>query len=387
MKTALIHYWLVNNRGGEKVLFELARLFPEADLFTHVYDAEKMPQEITRLSVCTTFINRLPFAKKLYQSYLPLMPLALRRLNLSGYDLIISCESGPAKGIRKPKGAVHICYCFTPMRYLWDMAGNYFQSASLLEKIGMKLLLPGLRKWDVWSATQVDHFIADSRFVAERIRRIYGREATVIYPPVDVGRFSVLKRNPQDFYLFAGQLTAYKRADLAIEAFLKMGKRLIVAGDGEQLDELKSRIPTAEGGGRSEARQRSGNPESRISFLGRVSDEKLNELYSTCRALIFPGIEDFGIVPVEAQAAGAPVIAFRAGGALETVVENETGTFFAEPSADSLIKAVERFQLRAFDAAVCRAHAQKFSAERFEAEFRAFYEKVVPGIRTTETDA
>jgi glycosyltransferase involved in cell wall biosynthesis len=369
MKTALIHYWLVNNRGGEKVLSELARLFPEADLFTHVYDAEKMPQEITRLSVRTTFINRLPFAKKLYQSYLPLMLLALHRLNLSEYDLIISCESGPAKGVRKPKGAVHICYCFTPMRYLWDMAGNYFQSASLLKKIGMKLLLPGLRKWDLWSATQVDHFIADSRFVAERIRRIYGREATVIYPPVDVARFSVLKRSPQDFYLLAGQLTAYKRADLAVEAFSRTGKRLVVAGAGDESGRLKA------------------SASKNVEFLGRVSDEKLNELYSTCRALIFPGIEDFGIVLVEAQAAGAPVIAFRAGGALETVRENETGTFFAEPSADSLIKAVERFEMRSFDAAVCRAHAQKFAAKRFETEFRAFCEKVIPGIRTTETDA
>lgn len=369
MKTALIHYWLVNNRGGEKVLAKLAELFSDADIFTHVYDPDAMPQEITRRSVRTTFINRLPFAKKLYQSYLPLMPLALRRLNLSGYDLIISCESGPAKGICKPKGSLHICYCHTPMRYLWDMADDYFKSASLLKKAGMKLLMPALRRWDLWSSTQVDHFVANSRFVADRIRRVYGREATVIYPPVDVARFSVRERSPQDFYLFAGQLTAYKRAYLAVEAFNRLGKRLVVAGDGEQLESLKHLVSCIS------------HPASQnIEFLGRVSDEKLNELYSTCRALIFPGIEDFGIVPVEAQAAGAPVIAFRAGGVLETVRENETGIFFAEPSADALIKAVERFEMRSFDAAICRTHAQKFSAERFRTEFRTFCEKVIPGI-------
>lgn len=354
MKTALIHYWLVNNRGGEKVLSGLARLFPEADLFTHVYDAEKMPQEIHRLSVYTTFINRLPFAKKLYQSYLPLMPWALRRLNMSGYDLIISCESGPAKGIRKPKGSVHICYCFTPMRYLWDMADDYYRQASLLKKIGIKLLFPTLRCWDLWSATQVDHFIADSCFVADRIRRTYDRESTVIYPPVDVDRFFALERCPQDFYLFFGQLTAYKRADLAVEAFNRLGKKLVVAGSGEESYCLKK------------------SANSNVEFLGRVSDGKLAELYSTCRALIFPGIEDFGIIPVEAQAAGVPVIAFRGGGALETVVEDETGIFFDEPTADSLMDAVERFEAASFNPATCRANTQRFSAARFRSEISVF---------------
>jgi len=194
------------------------------------------------------------------------MPLALRVLNLKEYDLIISTESGPAKGIRKPKGSVHICCCFTPMRYLWDMSDDYYANASFLKKTGMKLLLPALRKWDIWSATQVDHFIAISEFIADRILRIYGRKSTVIYPPVNIERFSVLERNPQDFCLFFGQLTAYKRADLAIEAFSRTGKKLVVAGAGNESERLK----TIAG--------------KNVEFLGRVSDDQLNDLYSSCRA-------------------------------------------------------------------------------------------------------
>lgn len=329
MKTALIHYWLVNDRGGEKVLARLAEQFPDADLFTHVYDPAAMPEEIRRMPIRTTFIQKLPFAKKYYKNYLPLMPWALRRIDLSGYDLIISSESGPAKGIRKPEGATHICYCHTPMRYLWDMSDEYYQNASLLKKLGMKIFLPWLRKWDLWSATQVDRFIANSQFVAERIKNIYGREAEVVYPPVDVEHFQTLERDPQEFYLFFGQLTAYKRADLAIEAFNRLGLRLIVAGDGEEFEKLKTL--NSELGTRN------------IEFLGRISDEERDELYSQAKALIFPGIEDFGIIPVEAQAAGCPVIAYGKGGALETVVENETGLFFEEQTADALCAAIQKF--------------------------------------------
>jgi glycosyltransferase involved in cell wall biosynthesis len=369
MKTALIHYWLVNDRGGEKVLAELARMFLSADLFTHVYDPDSMPVSIKCMKVRTTFIQKLPFAKKLYKHYLPLMPWALRRLDLSGYDLIISSESGPAKGIRKPPEAVHICYCHTPMRYLWDMSGEYAQNASLLQKIGMKLFLPALRKWDLWSATQVDHFIANSQFVAERIKSIYNREAAVIYPPVDVEHFLQLKRDPQDFYLFFGQLTTYKRADLAVETFARLGKRLVIAGSGEQMEALKQLAqhltPNAQ------------CLESNISFLGRISDEKRDALFSQAKALIFPGIEDFGIIPVEAQAAGCPVIAFGQGGALETVVENQTGLFFNEPTADSLINAVTRFETMKFDPAVCRDKARRFSAESFRSEFLSVCAKVI----------
>lgn len=349
MKTAIIHYWLVNDRGGEKVLAKLAEQFPAADLFTHVYDPTAMPEVIRRLNIRTTFIQKLPFAKKLYKNYLPLMPWALRRLDLSGYDLIVSSESGPAKGIRKPEGATHICYCHTPMRYLWDMSDDYAKNASLLQKIGMKLFLPTLRKWDLWSATQVDHFIANSQFVADRIKRIYGRKADVVYPPVDVEHFLKLKRDPQNFYLFFGQLTAYKRADLAIEAFNRLGLRLVVAGSGDELDFLKNLASQIS------------HPESRIEFLGRVSDEERDELYSQAKALIFPGVEDFGMVPVEAQAAGCPVIAFGQGGALETVIDGQTGIFFNEQTIDSLCDAVETFQPLECLESTCRENAAQFS--------------------------
>lgn len=359
MKTALIHYWLVNERGGEKVLAKLAEMFPDADLFTHVYDPSAVPEVIRRLNIRTTFIQKLPFAKILYKNYLSLMPWALRRLDLSGYDLIISSESGPAKGIRKPEGATHICYCHTPMRYLWDMENAYAKNASLLQKAGLKLFGPALRKWDLWSAKQVDHFIANSQFVAERIKRIYNREATVIYPPVDTERFVAIKRDPQDFYLFFGQLTAYKRADLAVQAFNRLGKRLVVAGTGECFQGLEKMA------------------RPNIEFLGRVSDEQRDKLYAQAKALIFPGIEDFGIIPVEAQAAGCPVIAFGQGGALETVTEKETGLFFEEQTVDSLCDAIQRFEKLEFNGSACRLNVARFSAKHFVEVIHSFISRFV----------
>jgi glycosyltransferase involved in cell wall biosynthesis len=238
------------------------------------------------------------------------------------------------------------------MRYLWDMEADYAANASLLQKAGLKLFGPALRKWDLGSAAQVDRFLANSQFVAGRIKRIYNREADVIYPPVDVEHFQTLERNPQDFYLFFGQLTAYKRADLAIEAFNRLGLRLVVAGDGESFQTL----------------EKMAGPN--IEFLGRVSDAKRDELYSAARALIFPGIEDFGIVPVEAQAAGCPVIAYGEGGALETVIDGKTGAFFNEPTAAALCAAVKKFQGLELQEERCRRNATRFSGEHFTEKMR-----------------
>ena len=358
MRTALIHYWLVADRGGEKVLGELGALYPEARVFTHVYDPTALPESITRLDVQQTFISRLPAARERYQSYLPLMPLALNRLDLSGFDLIISSESGPAKGIRKPPGATHVCYCHTPMRYIWDMADEYYASASLVQKVGMKLLLPALRRWDLWSATQVDHFIANSRFVAERIERIYGRQATVIHPPVDTEHFLGLTRDPGDYYLYFGQLTAYKRAELAVRAFNELGTRLLIAGTGEERETLEEIAAP------------------NVQFLGRVSDGERDALYSGARALIFPGVEDFGIVPVEAQAAGCPVIALGKGGALETVVDQSTGLFFHAASVEALVDAVRRFESAPMAADDCREQARGFSAIRFRRSVAGFLDEL-----------
>ena len=335
----MLHYWLMNMRGGEKVLAALGEMFPESVVYTHAFGRGIRDQgsgiRWHGHEVRESFIARLPFGRKHPQAYLPLMPLATRALKLDGYDLIISSESGPIKGIRKPKGSRHVCYCHTPMRYLWDMHDDYYRDAGLGGKLAMKFFTPYLRKEDLKSAESVDQFIANSHFVAERIKRIYGRDSTVVHPPVDVEFFSspieqsnnrTIEQSP--YYLFAGANVKYKRLDLAETACRRMGRKLVVAKG--------------------------------------VSDEELRSLYAGAQALIFPGIEDFGIVPVEAQAAGTPVIAFGKGGALETVKDGETGLFFHEQTVESLCHAIEEFEGRNWESENCRANATRFSSRQFE---------------------
>jgi len=339
MKTALLHYWLTNVRGGEKVLAALSELLPEADIFTHAYlpdrFGEASRERLWGHRVRESFVAGLPFGRRKPQAYLPLMPRASRRLDLDGYDLIVSSESGPIKGVRKPKGARHVCYCHTPMRYLWDMHDDYYRSAGPLGKLSMKLFTRYLRREDLESAEAVDEFVANSAFVAERIRRIYGRDSTVVHPPVGVEFFGAAERTSGDYYLFVGAPVAYKRLDLAEEACRRMGRHLVVAGGGA------------------------------------ATDEELRGLYAGARALLFPGVEDFGIVPVEAQASGAPVIAFGRGGALETVVDGETGLFFREATVASLCGAIEEFESRAWHADRCRANAMRFAPGRFADAMRS----------------
>lgn len=330
MNVALLHYWLTNVRGGEKVLSALAEMFPAADVFTHAFVSSKMHGLLDGHRVRESFIARMPFGRRYPQAYLPLMPLASRSLKLDGYDLLISSESGPIKGVRKPEGATHVCYCHTPMRYLWDMYDEYYRSAGVAGKISMKLFTGYLRREDLRSAESVDMFIANSAFVAERIKRIYGREARVVHPPVAVEFFSGLRDEERsDYYLFAGAPVKYKRLDLAKEACRRTGRRLVVAGGGN------------------------------------VTDEEMRDLYAHAKALLFPGLEDFGIVPVEAQAAGTPVIAFGAGGAMETVVGGETGLFFKEQTVESLCNAIEEFEGRSWSSSACRDNAKRFSKDRF----------------------
>ena len=276
-----------------------------------------------------TFIARLPLGRRKPQAYLPFMPLATRRIALDGYDLIVSSESGPIKGIRKPKGARHVCYCHTPMRYLWDLHDEYYRDAGPLGKLAMRLFTPYLRREDLKSAESVDTFVANSAFVSDRIKRIYGRDSTVIYPPVDVEFFGECDRIPGDYYLFAGAPVKYKRLDLARAACARLGRRLVVAGGGE------------------------------------FTREDMRAAYAGARALLFPGMEDFGIVPVEAQAAGTPVIAYGVGGARETVVSGETGFFFAEQTVDSLCAAIEEFENRTWAPELCRAQAARFAPAVF----------------------
>jgi len=351
MKVAIVHYWLVNMRGGEKVIEALLEMFPQADIYTHVYKPNAVTDIIKNRRVFTSRINRLPFAKKLYQLYMPLMPDALLDFNLQDYDLVISSESGPAKGVVPAPNAYHICYCHSPMRYLWDMYHEYFKGTNPPVRFFMKRLIPDLRLKDAVSANLVDRFIANSAYVAKRIRRCYNREAIVVHPPVNIEKFLCVERKPADYYLFFGQLTGYKRADIAIEACVKSGRKLIVAGAGADKKTNKKYEKTG-----------------LVTFMGRVSDEEICGLYAGAKALLFPGIEDFGIVPVEANAAGCPVIAYRDGGALETVKENVTGLFFDEQTPQALIAAMDRFERSGVtfaDRQLFNDHVRQFSKTVF----------------------
>ncbi len=352
MKTAIVHYWLVGMRGGERVLEELCKLFPDADIFTHVFDPGRISALIKQHKVDTTYIAKLPFAIKHYQKYLGFMPRALENLDLSSYDLILSSESGPAKGVVPRPGAHHICYCHSPMRYIWDEYYTYTEHMDPVSRFVFSRIAHQMRIWDVVSSARVDHFIANSTFTASRIERYYNRDASIVHPPVDTARFKPSQRRG-DFFLFAGQLVPYKKADLAVEAFRDIDAPLYVVGDGSDRKRLEKMAP------------------SNVKFLGRVSNAELETLYGECRALIFPGQEDFGIVPLEAMASGRPVIALNRGGALDTVIPNETGVFFDQPTAASLAAAVKRFYLveDTFDSERLQAHAQSFSQERFREDF------------------
>lgn len=355
MKVAIVHYWLIGMRGGEKVIEALCAMFPEADIFTHVYAPDAVSPAINAHRVTTSFIARLPRAARHYKSYLPLMPLALEQLDLRGYDLIISSESGPAKGIIPPAGALHLCYCHSPMRYVWNMFHDYRERSGRITRLVMPPLSHYLRNWDALSATRVHHFAANSATVAKRLRTYYRRDATVIYPPVSTDDFAAVPAGEvEDFYLMVGELVPYKRPDLAIEAFNRSGRKLVVIGGGEMLPAIRAMAgPT-------------------VTVLGPQPFAALRWHYARAKGLVFPGEEDFGIVPVEAMASGRPVVAFRKGGATETVVEGVTGTFFDRQTSDELIAALERAEATPFDPGTIVAHARSFGADRFATGMRAF---------------
>lgn len=354
MKVAIVHYWLVTMRGGERVVEALCELYPDADIYTHVAVPEMLTDTIRGHRIRETFIARLPGARRRYQKYLPLMPLALEQLDLRAYDLVISSECGPAKGVITTPRTLHVCYCHSPMRYVWDMYWDYLKGVPKYLRPAARLLLHYVRRWDLASAFRVDHFLANSDYVARRVKKHYRRDAEVIHPPVDTGMFEVAE-STEDFYLLVGQLVPYKRADLAVRAFSSAGRRLVVIGDGEQLADLRRLAgPTVE-------------------VMGRQPMSVIRDKYSRCRALVFPGEEDFGIVPLEAMASGRPIIAYGRGGALETVIEGRTGLFFDEQTEESLLAAVDRFEdiEETFDPAEIRRHASQFDREVFKAKFRA----------------
>lgn len=349
MKVAIVHYWLVRMRGGERVVEALCEMYPGADLYTHVYVPSAISDTISRHRVGTSFIQKLPGAERHYQKYLPLMPIAIEQLDLGDYDLVLSSESGPAKGVIVPAHALHICYCHSPMRYAWDLYHEYARHTGTMTRMLMRPLMHYLRMWDFASSARVDHFIANSKNVANRIAKRYRRKALVVHPPVDVGAFQPATELG-DYYLVVGQLVPYKRADLAVAAFNKLGKPLIVIGDGPQFGRLKK------------------DARSNVRMLGWQPNAIVRDYYARCRALVFPGEEDFGIVPAECMASGRPVLAYRKGGAMETVLGGVTGMFFEEQTPESLIEAVRRFEASesTFSSERIALHAQRFSKEKFK---------------------
>ena len=356
MHLALVHDWLNQIGGAEDVLGTLAEMFPSAPIYTSMYWREGMPAAYREWDVRTTWMDHLPGVYRRHQLYLPFYPLAFAGLDLSGYDFVLSNKSGFCHGVRTG-GATHVCYCLAPTRYVWDFDG-YAARESLPPalKSALRPIIALLRRWDYRAAQRVDHFIAISHEIQTRIRRYYGRESVVIHPPVETGRFHPVSTH-DDYYLIVSRLIPYRRIDLAVRAFNRLGLRLLVAGEGRDRGRLQSLA------------------KPNVSFLGRVPDEDLPSLYARCRAYVLPGEEDFGIAPVQAQAAGRPVIAYGAGGALDTVVEGETGAFFREPTPEALAAAVRAFDPDGVAASACVENAARFDRGVFERELTEFIEE------------
>ena len=373
MKVAIVHDWLTGRRGGEKVLESFCRVLPDADLFTLFYLPEKVDQLVAGHQVTASWLNRLPRVERYYRYLLPLAPSAVEGFDLRGYDLVLSSSHAVAKGVRVPAGVPHLCYCHTPMRYLWDASEDYFQFGRLrrLRRLLLGAWQGALRKWDLRSSHGVTQFLANSENVRQRIWKIYGRDSLVVHPPVDTDFFTPGPGNPTPagaYFLVVGALELYKRVDLAIRTMNRVGKRLVVAGSGSQARALR----------------RIAGPN--VEFTGWVSDERLRELYRGCRALLFPGLEDFGIVPVEAQACGKPVVAYGHGGALETILPGRTGMFFSEQTESSLSAAVAALEDLDFDADAARKNSLQFSRPRFESALRLFLTKVTKMPEQESTD-
>jgi len=355
-KIAIVHDWLTGMRGGEKVLEVMCELFPDAILFTLVHNKGSVSPTIEKMKIKTSIIQHLPKSSSRYQYYLPLMPFAVESFDLSEYDIVISSSHAVAKGVKVRKDALHICYCHTPMRYIWDQYENYFgkDNSGLLTRTTIRFFRPHLQRWDVESSNRVNYFIANSKNVQERIKRIYNRDSVVICPPVEASRFEASTKDNR-YFLIVSALVPYKRIDIAVEAFNELGEKLIIVGIGSEMEKLKKIA------------------KPNIEFHGWASDEKIAEYYSGCRALIFPGEEDFGIVPLEAMSSGKPVIAYAKGGALETVVENQTGIFFKDQNKESLIDAVKRFDSNKFDVEQIHRHALEFERTIFKDRLKEYF--------------
>lgn len=369
LRIAIVHDQLATAGGAggaERVLHYLLELFPTAVLHTTVYNPDRMPAHYRQLGIRTSFIQKLPFAKTKYQMYLPLMPAAIEHLNLDEFDLIISCSHSVAKGVVPGPHAYHLCLCYSPIRYAWDKYHEYLRHEKIgaLKRMAIPLLISYLRLWDRVSSDRVDQFVAISRYVGSRIRKYYGRDSLVIYPPVDLDRFAIHDAPAEDYYIMLGRFVSYKRFDLAVQAFNGTGRKLVIIGDGAE----KERCMAMAG--------------PNIEFLGRLPDGELKGLIGRSAALVFTPDEDYGIVPLEAQACGIPVIAYGHGGALETVRgvfpgapltagHGYSGVFFREQTVESLREAVDYFEANrpTFERKAARRNAEGFSIAKFKGEF------------------
>ncbi len=348
MKVAIVHDYLNQYGGGEKVVEVLHELYPDAPIFTSIFLPERLPSVFSTFDIRPSFMQKLPFMERHFKKYLLLYPLAIERFDLTGFDLILSSSSAFAKAARAPKGACHICYCYSPMRFAWDLESyinkeqiNFFYKLTLPSAVSL------LRKWDIKTLDRVDHFIGISQHITKKIKMIYQRDADLIYPPVDFSQFFI-SSTQENYFLIISRLNAYKRIDIAIDAFNQLSLPLWIIGEGPHGDVLKKRA------------------NKNIRFLGEVSQEDLAHYLNRSRAFVFPGEEDFGIAPVEAMASGRPVIAYGRGGALETVLNGVTGIFFKDQTAQSLIEAVHRFMDIEFDSRKIREHVLQFDKGIFK---------------------
>lgn len=366
MKVALVHDWLTNMGGAERVVINFKELFPDAPIYTTLYNPDKLDKALQDVDIHPSFLQSAKNLKKGHQRLLPFMPAAFESFDLNGYDVVLSSSSSCAKGVVTSPDTVHICYCHTPMRYAWEFYYNYANDTSMgkLKKIFLKYFMSYMRVWDRVSADRVDYFIANSANVAKRIWKQYRRESVVIHPPV---RCSLFKPSAEDadYFLMLSRLVPYKRVDLAVEAFNELGLPLVIIGDGSERENLQVLA------------------KSNITFLGRQPDEVIRDYYAKCQALIFPGEEDFGITPLEAQASGRPVIAYSKGGALETVVEGKTGLFFEEQTVDSLKHAIMKFSNCSFDKLAIRQHSEKFDEEIFKQKLQIFINECCETFKTS----
>ncbi|PJE57579.1 MAG: glycosyltransferase family 4 protein [Candidatus Portnoybacteria bacterium CG10_big_fil_rev_8_21_14_0_10_38_18] len=359
MKIALVHDYLNQYGGAERVLEALGELFPNAPIYTLIYDPKITDKFFPGKKIRASFLQKIPFIKSHHRFFPPLMPLAVEKFDLSDYDLVISDSAAFSKGVITKTETPHICYCHTPTRYAWDDSHKYIREFSMpfLAKLFVPVFMNYLRLWDREAAYRVDRFVSNSEFVAKRIEKYYKQHATVIYPPVDTKFFTPSYKPAEKYYLMVGRLLVYKRFDIAIEAFNNLELPLKIIGSGPELKKLRKIANW------------------NIEFLGEIHSDKLREYYQNCQALIFPQEEDFGIVALEAMACGRPVIAYRGGGALESIKEGKTGVFFDNQGVSSLAEAVKNFDLSKFNPKIIREHALKFDKEIFKKKIKDFVEK------------